>query len=155
MLFRSGIPPATEAQFNLGIIFLKENSEYNHKLTALKWFSLAAKQGLPEAQYNFASIYFDGEGVVQDFKVAYEYYLMSAENGFRESQYQLSKMFFNGWGIKKDIVKSFMWANISASQGYEKAIIKRDNLITMLSNTEVQKAQKLSLDCFSKKFKNC
>ncbi len=77
------------------------------------------------------------------------------ENGFRKSQYQLSKMFFNGWGIKKDIVKSFMWANISASQGYEKAIIKRDNLITMLSNTEVQKAQKLSLDCFSKKFKNC
>ena len=53
------------------------------------------------------------------------------------------------------MVKSLMWANISASQGYEKATVKRDNLLLMLTNAEVQKAQKLSLDCFTKKFKKC
>jgi TPR repeat protein len=80
---------------------------------------------------------------------------MSAESGFNISQYQLSEMYLKGWGTKKNIVKSFMWANISSSQGHEESIYKRNQLLTILNSDEVQKGQKLSLDCFSKKLKNC
>ena len=48
-----------------------------------------------------------------------------------------------------------MWANISASQGHEESLNKRNQLLSELNNTEVQKGQKLSLECFSKKLKNC
>ena len=137
------------------MIYLNDNLNYESKLIALKWFSLSAKQGLPEAQYNLASMYFDGVGVVQDFTKAFKYFLMSAENGLSISQYQLSEMYSNGWGVNKSTIKSFMWANISASQGHEESINKRNQLLSELKNEEIQKGQKLSLECFSKKLKNC
>ena len=80
---------------------------------------------------------------------------MSAENGLSISQYQLSEMYSNGWGVNKSIIKSFMWANISASQGHKESINKRNQLLSELKKDIVQKGQKLSLECFSKKLKNC
>ena len=48
-----------------------------------------------------------------------------------------------------------MWINIAASQGYKKGIEERDKLMKTLTDLEIATGQKLSLDCFSKKFKNC
>ena len=48
-----------------------------------------------------------------------------------------------------------MWVNISASQGHVESINKRNQLLSELKMDEVQKGQKLSLECFSKKLKNC
>ena len=123
--------------------------------TAIKWLSLAAKQGVPEAQYNLGTIYFDGLGVVQNFKKAFNNYLMSAENGFAMSQYKLSLLFLNGWGIEKDKIKAFMWVNIAASLDHEKSIKKRDELLQSLSSKELKRGQDLSLVCFEKMLKNC
>tara|TARA_A100001011_G_scaffold97904_1_gene103056 strand:- start:132 stop:326 length:195 start_codon:yes stop_codon:yes gene_type:complete len=64
-------------------------------------------------------------------------------------------MYSNGWGVSKSNIKSFMWANISASQGLERSINKRNQLLSELKKEEIQKGQKLSLECFSKKLKNC
>ena len=37
---------------------------------ALRWFRLAAKQGLAQAQYNLGHMYFEGQGVSKDYTEA-------------------------------------------------------------------------------------
>ncbi len=92
---------------------------------------------------------------MQNFKKAFINYLLSAEKGLEMSQYKLSLMFLNGWGTEVDKIKAFMWANIAASKNHEKAIIKRDELLKILSSKDVERGQDLSLACFEKKLKNC
>jgi hypothetical protein len=60
-----------------------------------------------------------------------------------------------GWGVEENKIKSFMWINIAASQGYRKGMEERDELMKTLTDLEITTGQKLSLDCFSKKFKDC
>jgi len=144
-----------QAQFNLGLFFLKDETMNDNYQSAIKWLSLAAKQGVSEAQYNLGTIYFDGLGVVQNFKKAFDNYLMSAENGFVMSQHKLSIMFLNGWGIEKDKIKAFMWVNIAASLNHEKSIEHRDEFLQSLSSKEIERGQDLSLACFEKMLKNC
>ena len=94
-------------------------------------------------------------GSSSNFKKAFANYLLSAEKGFEMSQYKLSLMFLNGGGTEVDKIKAFMWANIAASKRHEKSIIKRDELLKILSSEDIQRGQELSLVCFEKKLKNC
>ncbi len=48
---------------------------------AVKWYTLAAEQGIVGAQSNLGGMYYSGEGVVQDFVLAHMWHNISAGNG--------------------------------------------------------------------------
>ena len=71
----------SDAECNLGIMYLNAwGLEKNYKL-AFKWFKKSADQWNPEAQFNLGNMYRDGLGVKQDDKEAIKWYRMSAEQG--------------------------------------------------------------------------
>jgi len=47
---------------------------------AVKWFQLAAEQGLAKAQYNLGAMYGNGKGVRQDKKLAKDWFWKSCDH---------------------------------------------------------------------------
>ena len=50
----------------------------------MKWYRLAAEQGLAEAQNKLGALYGDGKGVPQDYTEAAKWYRLAAEQGLAE-----------------------------------------------------------------------
>lgn len=59
------------------------------KQAAIKWFKLAADQGVAPAQYSLGVLYHQGEVIEQDDKQALKWHSLAAEQGFVGSQYNL------------------------------------------------------------------
>ena len=68
-------PPA-QADFADGLTAAKKG-DYP---TALKWFSLAAKQGIAQAQFNLGVMYEKGTGVTQDYVQAHMWFNIASAN---------------------------------------------------------------------------
>ena len=58
------------AQYNLGIMYAKGQGVPQDYAEAVKWYRLAADQGIPTAQNNLGFMYAKGEGVPQDYSEA-------------------------------------------------------------------------------------
>ena len=79
-----------------GRVYLKDDAE------AVKWYRLAAEQGLANAQHNLGVMYDNGRGVPQDDAEAVKWYRLAAEQGFANAQYNLGAMYADGIGVLKD-----------------------------------------------------
>ena len=55
---------------------------------AVRWYRLAADQGLANAQYNLGVMYADGEGVPEDDAEAVRWYRLAADQGLANAQLQ-------------------------------------------------------------------
>ena len=69
---------------------------------AVKWYRLAADQGLAEAQHNLGVMYYNGHGVLQDYATALEWYRKAADQGFAGAQINLGRMYADGRGVPQD-----------------------------------------------------
>ena len=121
----------------------------------MKWFRLAAEQGLAEAQSSLGLSYNLGRGVPQDFKEAVKWFRLVAEQGLADAQKNLGWMYANGQGVIRNDVHAHMWFNISASQGQEEAKENRDLITKQMSQSQIEEARKLARECVKKNYKGC
>ena len=68
-------------------------------MAAVKWYRLAAEQGLAGAQFNLGLKYDNGEGVIQDDQTAVKWYRLAAEQGLASAQINLGMMYSRGEGV--------------------------------------------------------
>ena len=66
---------------------------------AVRWYRMAAEQGLAEAQYNLGYRYANGRGVLEDDAEAVRWYRMAAEQGYAMAQVNLGYRYDNGEGV--------------------------------------------------------
>ncbi|HAT3878476.1 TPA: sel1 repeat family protein, partial [Legionella pneumophila] len=59
---------------------------------ALKWFHLAASQGLPQAQYVLAALYHDGVSLPQNSMEAIKWLRKAAAQGHLQAQERLQAL---------------------------------------------------------------
>ena len=123
--------------------------------TAVKWFTLAAEQGVASAQLNLGLIYDKGQGVPQDYKTALKWYTLAAEQGNVDAQHNLGVMYNKGQGVIKDNVYAHMWGNIAASNGHETGDELRDIVAEEMTASQIEEAEKLARECIRKKYKGC
>ena len=71
----------TDAQNNLGVMYLNGEGVAKDYSEAVKWYRLAAEQGSYQAQVNLGFMYATGKGVSQDYKEAYAWLHMAAAQG--------------------------------------------------------------------------
>ena len=122
---------------------------------ALHEFRALAEQGNPSAQYSLGLMYDNGRGVTRDAKESAKWYRKSVEQGHLHSQYNLGVMYANGDGIRQDDVYAHMWFNIVALSGDENGVMNRETIARRMTKEQIVKAQKLAMECVSKKFKGC
>jgi TPR repeat protein len=74
-----------KAQFNLGCAYSRGVGVTVNRAESVKWYRLAAKQGLANAQFNMGVAYGNGEGVDIDVVKGMKWMKLASENGFPQA----------------------------------------------------------------------
>ena len=122
---------------------------------AVKWYRLAAEQGVAKAQYNLGWMYMNGRGVPQDYQEAVKWYRLAAELGHAKAQTNLGVMYENGNGVPQDYVIAHMWFNVGSANGNELGGSNRDDLAARMSSADISKAQSMASRCMASNYEDC
>ena len=132
-----------EAQLGLGLRYYALGGPEDLAL-AVRWFRLAAEQGVDLARFNLGLMYDTGRGVPEDDTEAVRWYRLAAEQGYASAQLNLGFMYSRGEGVPEDLVYAYMWCNLSAAQGNEIAQENKDIIERQLTREQIAEAQRLS-----------
>jgi TPR repeat protein len=134
----------SEAQCDLGLLYLYGGGVRKDPLEASKWFTKSADQGNTDAQYQFGLLRFKGLGLCKDVKEALEWFNTSALHDNVNALYRLGKLYEEGEHIEGDVCRAIKLYNYLASNG------RRDSQVTLakahekgnLVDQNLQKAEK-------------
>ena len=123
--------------------------------TALREWSPLAVHGNTTAQLLLGEMYKNGWGVPQNDKTAVKWYRLAAEQGDADAQFNLGLMYGMGRGVIRDPVYAHMWYNIAASNGVINGANVRNAHATVITPSQLEKAQDLARECVRKDYKGC
>ena len=121
---------------------------------AIKWYKLSAKK-YNWAQFNLGTMYDNGEGVDKDEFQAFNWYQLAAKEGHSKSQYQLGLKYKLGSGVTKSYIYSYVWLDIASKKGNKKAPEVLKELLTNMTQKEIEIATQLSKKCKASKYRKC
>lgn len=107
-----------DEQFGLGLAFRNGLGVPKDQGKAIKWFLLAAKNGLKPAQLEMAFIYDKGLGVTPSKAKAAKWFYHAAAQGEVYAQFTLAQRLVAGEGVRKDKAVAVKWYRRSAKQGF-------------------------------------
>ena len=135
------------SQFQLGVMYHQGKGVPQDHTEAAKWYRMGAEQGYADSQAMLGGLYFTGEGVLQDFAEALKCFRKAAEQGeVAASHDALILMYELGLGVPVDYVAAYAWANRAAAKGHSYAKEARDGLLSKMTRTQIEAAQRLSRD---------
>jgi hypothetical protein len=107
--------------FNLGVYYADGTGVVQDDAEAVRWYRLAADQGLANAQYNLGMCYARGREVAQDDVEAVRWYRLAADQGFANAQYSIGRCYALGIGVAQDDAEAVRWTRLAADQGHADA----------------------------------
>jgi TPR repeat protein len=110
-----------EAQYNLGMLYLKGLGVASNAQEAFRWLRVAAEQGQVDAEYRVGLMREKGVGSRQDYADAQSWFLLAAQHGDSEAEAELGELYDEGRGVKKDLVRAVYWYEKAAEQGLPEA----------------------------------
>lgn len=111
-----------DAQYNVGLLYMKGLGVEKNSRTARQLFMAAAKQGQPDAQYNLGLMYYNGTTVFRSDKDAFLWWEKAAAQNHAPAQYNLGIMYGYGIWVGQDVNKALELWQISATQGNQDAV---------------------------------
>lgn len=126
---------------------------------SMRWYLMAAKQGLSDAQRKMGEFFFVGNGVAVNYRAAFTWYRLAAEQGDGASHLALGMLYEFGKGVPQDFVKAHMWYNLAAATGTSEedravAEMGRETLAVQMTANQIADAQKMASEWRPKKIKN-
>ena len=110
-----------KSQQRLGYLNETGSGVPKDNLEAMKWYKLAAAQGLPAAQYSVGNMYDSGTGVSRNYSEALKWYRLAANQSYAMAQFHLGMMYQDGTGVQANKFEAFKWFELAAAQGNVKA----------------------------------
>ena len=123
--------------------------------TAVKWFTLAAQQGDAVSQFNLGIMYSFGLGVVPNYQRGVKWYTLAAEQGNALAQYNLGRLYYLGKGVPENLIYAHMWAKQASSNGFKMSTEFTEMLTELMTENQIEKANRLRINCVIKKYKGC
>ncbi|KAI8880317.1 HCP-like protein [Backusella circina FSU 941] len=114
---------SSEAQCNLGLLYLSGEGVREDPLEASKWFTKSADQGNTEGYYQFGLLRLYGSGVRKDEEEAIEWLYKSASSGNTNALHLLGEFYENGEYIDKVVCRAIKLYEYSANNGNTKSQI--------------------------------
>jgi len=134
-----------DAENLLGLMYYMGQGVLQNYKQAMLWLRKAAVHGNADAQYVVGAMYYTGNSVPKDSAEAVTWFVKSAEQGHADAQQVLGLMYcYHIGGVPHDVVIAYMLWNLSAAHGSVKAAKQRDELLTKLSQEQVDEGQALS-----------
>ena len=109
-----------------------------------------AEQGYAAAQLNLALMYYNGEGTTQNYKAAFDWFTKAAEQGYAKAQYNLAVVYYIGQGTVQDYIEAYAWVSVAAAQGGEGSVVWRDQILKIMTPSQIEKGQALAKEYFGK-----
>lgn len=108
-----------EAQYNLGILYMKGLGVEKDLQAAFKWYKLSARNGNTDAMYNLGIMYNQGKVVFRSPKDATKWWKKAAEMGNAAAQFNIAVEYAYGRNLGKDVPLAISWWKKSARQGHK------------------------------------
>ena len=124
-------------------------------LKFVKYNLIAAELGSETAQVQQAVFFGKGVGVDLDVQQSLNWFLAAARQGNKYAQKSAGMLMALGRGVPQDFVQAYVWLNIAAANGEAGSAGMRDELADMMTKEDISKAQSLSKQCISSKYKEC
>jgi TPR repeat protein len=81
---------------------------------------------------------------------------VSAEQGHAFGQYNFGKMYATGDGVPENKVYAYMWVNLAVAQGLgDSAIEYKNEIAKQMTPSQIEEAEKISIECKGKGYKDC
>jgi len=110
-----------DAQYNIGILYMKGLGVSENKRTAFNWYKRAAKLGNTDAMYNLGIMYNKGKVMIRSPKDAIKWWTKAAELNNPHAQFNLGVQYAYGRIVRKDTDKAIrLWLS-AAQQGHADA----------------------------------
>ena len=129
------------AQFYLGWCYDKGVGVTQNESKAARWYLKAAKKGQVDAQVNLAVNYIDGRGVQKSQAQARRWFLRAAQQNSAIAQYNLGKLSQARASSRGNIIEAYVWTSLAAEQGLGAAIRERELLRSLISPSQLSRAQ--------------
>ncbi|MBM3553624.1 MAG: sel1 repeat family protein [Alphaproteobacteria bacterium] len=133
----------SQAQLQLGNLYLKGAGVARNFMQARKWLETAANNGDAFAMHNLAVLYSGGEGRKPDHVRASDWFRRAAECGVVDSMFNLGLAYADGLGVEKDLIQAYAWFSLAASRGDAKAARRRKEIGSLLDREELYEAKLL------------
>ena len=112
--------------------------------TAVSWYDVAAKGGVPSAQFKLANAYFAGVGIGRDPAQAEYWYGRAAAQGLPQAQHALGIMVMGGINGAADPVQGYKWLLLAEKAGHPDARAVRAKSADRLSEKDRRQAEALA-----------
>ncbi len=114
-----------DAQYELGLKYLKGDGVTAEKPTAIKWLAAAAEQGHSQAKQALTNAYLNyGARDSQEQKQAIQWLTQAAEEGQSEAQFILGNMYAEGQGVIQDFQQAAEWLQQAANAGHVESMYR-------------------------------
>ena len=113
--YKKGYAPA---QHNLATMYATGSGVERDFKEALKWYQMAAEQGISESQFSLGLAYLKGDSVNQNFKETAKWYRIAAEQELARAQNGLAEMYNEGKGVPYNPEMAWRLTFASAQQGF-------------------------------------
>lgn len=123
----------SEAQYQLGLIYLYGNEEPKDAAKAFEWMSRAAAQNVVPAKRELGIMLASGEGTEPDVPRAVQLLSDAADNLDPGALYHLGLMYEKGIGVPLDLQKAVRMLAYAASMGYPGAEYDADRIDRVLT----------------------
>ncbi len=115
---RSAIEGDVDAQYELGMFFLRTETSYRSDDEAFLWLRMAAERDHRDANRELGIMYENGRGVPQSYVDAAYHYLRAAKQGDPFSQYCLGYFHEQGLGFEASYETAMFWYGESGKNGF-------------------------------------
>lgn len=103
------------AMIQLADAYVRGNEVKQNSQEAIKYYEMAAENGIPFGYECIGIMYFEGSGVSQNFEKAYEYFLKNKKDMQIPATYALGEMYRLGLYVKQDLKKACKYYDKIAS----------------------------------------
>ncbi|MFA7386150.1 MAG: tetratricopeptide repeat protein [Thiohalobacteraceae bacterium] len=134
----------TDAQYNLGNMYLTATGTTIDLKLAEQWLKRAANAGQVKAQFKLGHLYYVGLGDDSDADAAFEWFSKAAESNYPSALYYLGEAYATGAGVVKDYQTSRSWYERARDAGFgpaRQALRLLDERIAQAAAQETAAAQ--------------
>ena len=100
-------------------------------------------------------MYSFGLGVVPNYQYGVQWYALAAEQGHALAQYNLGRLYYLGKGVPESLIYAHMWAKQASSNGFMISTEFTEMLTELMTENQIEKANRLRINCVIKKYKGC
>lgn len=111
----------TEAQYQIGIMFLEGQGITANPADAAYWFRKAAQNGHVPSQFEIGYCFMNGVGVQADDRMAAEWFWRAAEQGDPDAALYVARMYRDGRGMGQDLEQARKYYTKAAAAGIAEA----------------------------------